>query len=263
MLLTQSSTAVGDRNLNHEHSINLEDGMKTDHILRGCVRILALALATSLFGTAYAAPGGKGNPQVFNPNSDALTITNSISDTVGAIGGFVCPNGDIVYDPYHACGVETILYPISGPVYATMVNPSTGETMGAVTERGAVEATAAFDVSFFGLANPDWSPLGPTMPWTMLDDFKMSAGGSTFELIDEMPLTGRAFPGLGPVENPMVTGTLALRMAGCAGVHETSGMGRYANKVGSLCLNGTFTFEQDFNGKGISNCTIVLHDPLQ
>ena len=135
--------------------------------------------------------------------------------------------------------------------------------MGAVQERGAVEATAAFDASFFGLANPDWGPLGPTMPWTMLDDFEMSIGGSTFEMVDGMPLTGRAFPGLGPVENPMDTGTLALRMGGCAGVVETTGMGRYANKVGSLCLNGTFTFGEGFVGKGVSNCTIVLHDPLQ
>ena len=225
-----------------------------------CVRILALAVTTSLFSTAYAAPGGQGDPGVFNPNSDALTITNSISDVDGAIGGFVCPDDTIVYDP-DLCDVETILYPISGPVYATMVNPSTGETMGAVQERGVIAATAIFDASFFGLEG-DWTELPPTMPWTMVD-FDMSIGGSTFAMIEDMPLTGRAFPGLGPVENPMVTGTLALRMGGCAGVREITGMGRYANKVGSLCLNGTFTFESDFVGKGVSNCTIVLHDPLQ
>ena len=137
-----------------------------------------------------------------------------------------------------------------------MVNPSTGETMGAVQERGAVEATAVFDASFFGLGG-DWGELPPTMPWTM-DDFEMSVGGSTFEMIEDMPLTGRAFPGLGPVD-PLGS----LRMAGCAGVVETSGEGRYADKVGSLCLNGTFTFESDFVGEGVSNCTIVLHDPLQ
>ena len=214
---------------------------------RSCVRILALAVATSVFSTAYADPGGQGDPGVFNPNSDALTITNSISDVDGSIGGFD-DSGNI-------------LYPISGPVYATMVNPSTGETMGAVQERGVIAATAIFDASFFGLEG-DWTVLPPTMPWTM-DDFDMSIGGSRFEMIEDMPLTGRAFPGLGPVENPMVTGTLALRMAGCAGVAETTGMGRYAGKVGTLCMNGTFTFDLNFNGKGVSNCTIVLHDPLQ
>lgn len=227
---------------------------------RWCMQILACAAATLFIGTAHAT-GGQGNPQVFNPNSAALTITNSISNVDGAIGGFVCPDGSITGNPMDPCGVQTILYPISGPVYATMVNPSTGETMGAVTERGAVNAVPAFDVSFFGL-NGDWSVLPATLPWTM-GEFQMSIGGSTFEIIDGMPLTGRAFAGLGPVEDPMVTGTLALRMAGCAGVRETTGMGRYANKTGSLCLNGTFTFEQNFNGKGVSNCTIVLHDPLQ
>ena len=229
--------------------------------------ILGFIVGTSLFSAANADPGGVGNPQVFNPNSDALTITNSITDSTGSIGGFVCPDGTITGDPEDPCGVETILYPISGPVYATMVNPATGETMGAVQERGAVNATPAFDVSFFGLADPtkppgDWSHLPPTLPWTM-NEFQMSLGGSTFEIVDGMPLTGRAFPGLGPVEDPYETGTLTLRMSGCAGVREATGMGRYANKVGSLCLNGTFTFNNDFSGQGVSNCTIVLHDPIQ
>jgi hypothetical protein len=211
------------------------------------LRIPACAAVALFVSTAYAA-GGNGKPQVFNPNSDALTITNSISNVTGYIGGFD-ESGNI-------------LYPISGPVYATMVNPSTGETMGAVQERGEVNAVPVFDASFFGLADPGgWGGLDPTLPWTMAE-FQMSIGGTTFTIIDGMPLTGRAFPGLGPVEDPMVTGTLALRMAGCAGV-QADGVGRYANKVGSLCLNGTFTFEQNFDGKGVSNCTIVLHDPLQ
>ena len=227
-------------------------------------RVLAFAVGISLASTAYAV-GGQGDRQVFNPNSDALTITNSISDVTGAIGGFICPDGTVTGDPADPCGVESILFPISGPVYATMVNPATGETMGAVQERGEVNASPMFDVSFFGLAGGDypgdWSGLPPTLPWTMAE-FQMSIGGTTFTIIDGMPLTGSAFPGLGPVEDPMTTGTLALRMAGCAGV-QADGEGRYANKVGSLCLNGTFTFQQNFDGNGVSNCTIVLHDPLQ
>jgi hypothetical protein len=108
----------------------------------------------------------------------------------------------------------------------------------------------------------DWSLLPAALPWTM-NEFQMSLGGSTFEIVDGMELTGRAFPGLGPVEDPATLEALTLRMAGCAGVMETSGEGRYANKVGSLCLNGTFTFTEDFSGQVVSNCTIVLHDPLQ
>lgn len=205
------------------------------------MRISALAVATAISSTAYAV-GGEGAPQVFNPNLDALTITNSISD----VDGFVESVGD-----------DGILYPISGPVYATMVNPSTGETQGAIQERGSVVAKASFSLEFFGLLGP-WGDLNPTLPWSM-EEFQMSIGGTTFAIIEGMPLTGRAFPGLGPVEDP--DGLAALRMAGCAGV-QANGEGRYANKVGSLCLNGTFRFDGDFNGIGVSNCTIVLHDPL-
>ena len=32
--------------------------------------------------------------------------------------------------------------------------------------------------------------------------------------------------------------------------------------IGSLCLNGTFSFDQYFNGVGVSNCSIAIHDPL-
>jgi hypothetical protein len=88
----------------------------------------------------------------------------------------------------------------------------------------------------------------------------MQLNGSTFKF--EEPLTGRAFPQLGPVEDPAVTGTMALRMAGCAGLREVSGAGDYAGMVGTLCLNGTFSFDQAFNGVGVSNCTIAIHDPL-
>ena len=50
-------------------------------------------------------------------------------------------------------------------------------------------------------------------------------------------------------------------MAGCVGI-RASDEGEYAGKVGTLCLNGTFTFDEEFNGVGVSNCFIVIHDPL-
>ena len=218
-------------------------------------------LASTVFAlSASSAYAGKPHPLLFNPNSPSLTIVNTISDVDGQIGGFVCADGSITGDPMDACGVETILYPIAGEVYATITDGRTGQTLGAFSQEGSVSATVEFDVSFFGLANPDWSVLPATMPWTMQKDFSMNIAGSTFEL--EEDLTGRAFPQLGPVEDPMVTGTLALRMAGCAGLRETSGQGDYAGKVGTLCMNGTFTFQPDFVGTGVSNCTIAIHDPL-
>jgi hypothetical protein len=207
---------------------------------KSCLRILTCAAAT-LFGSVTYANEAAENSAVFNPNLDALTITNSISNVNGHV---------------ESVGAENIIYPISGPVYATMVNPASGETMGAVMERGSVNAKAAFSVAFFGLLGP-WSEVDPTLPWTM-DQFAMSIGGTTFSIREDMPLTGRAFPGLGPVADPV--GYAALRMAGCAGV-VADGEGKYANKVGSLCLNGTFRFDGAFNGIGVSNCTIVLHDP--
>ncbi len=215
-----------------------------------------LALASILMTTSavYAA-----NTVLYNPNSPNLTIENTISEVDGAIGGFVDSNGNVNGDPTNPDNVS-ILYPIAGTVYATVTDGTTGETLGSFKEAGNITATALFDVSFFGLIG-DWSLLPETMPWTMMDDFRLTVNGSTFRF--EEKLTGRAFPRVGPVEDPTVTGTMALRMAGCAGVREISGSGAYANKVGTLCLNGTFTFDEAFNGKGVSNCTIAVHDPIQ
>ncbi len=213
--------------------------------------VLTATLLTSV--TLHAA-----DSRLINPNSPNLTVENTISEVDGAIGGFLDSNGNVNGDPTNPDNVS-ILYPIAGTVYATVTDGNTGETLGTFNTIGSVSATALFDVSFFGLTG-DWSLLPETMPWTMMDDFRMQVNGSTFKFVEK--LTGRAFPRLGPVEDPAVTGTMALRMAGCAGVREISGEGAYANKVGTLCLNGTFTFDADFNGKGVSNCTIAIHDPI-
>ncbi len=216
---------------------------------------LFLSATLALFATTASA----GKAVLVNPNPEPLTIENTMSDVDGYVGGFVDSNGNINGDITNPDN-QTILYPIAGLVYATITNGVSGETIGAIRQRGTVSATAEFSISFLGLIG-DWSVLPATMPWTMQDDFRLNIGGSVFRLEEE--LTGRAFPHLGPVEDPAVTGTLALRMAGCAGLREISGTGDYAGKVGTLCLNGTFTFDEAFNGKGASNCTIALHDPLQ
>lgn len=219
---------------------------------KSLIAALAVVSAASFMSnTAFA--GG-----INNPNPAPLTITNSISEVNGYVGGFVDTDGNINGDMMNPNNV-TILYPVAGTVNATMTNVQSGETIGSVTETGDITATVKFPTSFFGLMG-DWSALPATMPWTM-DDFAMNLNGSTFNFVEE--LTGRAFPHLGPVENPMETGTMALRMAGCAGIREVSGEGDHAGKVGTLCMNGTFTFDQQFNGVGVSNCTVALHTPLQ
>ena len=217
--------------------------------LVGTMASAALIISAS---SAYA-------DQFVNPNTPSLTVVNTISDVNGYVNGFVDADGNINGDMYNPNNV-TILYPISGEVYATMTNNNSGESQGSVKKKGSVSATVEFSTQFFGLMG-DWSALPATMPWTMQKDFEMVVAGSTFNI--EEDLTGRAFPHLGPVENPMETGTMALRMGGCAGIREVSGMGEYAGKVGTLCMNGTFTFDQMFNGNGVSNCTIAIHDPIQ
>ena len=219
--------------------------------------LVALAVVSAVSFMSNTAFAGKSKVDLTNPNLDALTVTNSISDVDGYVGGFVDSDGNINGDMFNPDNV-TILYPVAGVVNATVTDMRTGETLGTVVATGDIAATVKFPTTFFGLMG-DWSVLPPTMPWTM-DDFSMNINGSAFEFAEE--LTGRAFPHLGPVEDPMVTVTMALRMAGCAGVREVSGEGDYAGQVGTLCMNGTFTFDQNFNGNGVSNCTIVLHTPL-
>ncbi len=220
-------------------------------------KILTGLAAVTLLFSATSSFAGRGH-MLYNPNPEPLTIVNTISEVEGAVAGFIDADGNVNGDMYNPDNVS-IIYPISGKIYATVTDGRTGESLGAFSQSGTIEATASFSTMFFGLMG-DWSLLPETMPWTMTEE-TIKVNGSTFVFEEE--LTGRAFPQLGPVEDPSVTGTMALRMSGCAGLREISGEGDYAGKVGTLCLNGTFTFDQQFNGKGVSNCTLVLHDPLQ
>ena len=198
-----------------------------------------------------------GNPH--NPNLDALTVISTISTVDGAIAGFRCADGSVTGDPEDACGVESIIYPIEGDVFAATINASSGETIAGVIQLGTIEAVPEFSLDFFALNTEDWRTLG-VLPWTM-SKFEMEIGGSKFEHIEGMELDGAAFAALGPVEDPYSSGAASLRMGGCEGIVEVSGEGDYANMIGTLCLNGTFSFEPNFDGVGVSNCTLVLHNP--
>ena len=202
---------------------------------------LAIVALTVSSATAFA----KNDKELFNPNTPSLTVVNSISDVHGSVAGFTSTD---------------IIYPIAGDVYATVTDDDTGVTQGAYVKEGSISATVLLDMSFFSLLG-DWTQIPtPTLPWTMADDFAMIINGTTFSF--EEKLDGRAFPHLGPVEvyDPITNPTQAVRMVGCAGVRADNA-GDYAGKVGTLCLNGTFTFEANFDGHGVSNCSIALHDP--
>ena len=237
--------------------------------------IMALTLSSA---TAYAGKAKGHNKILYNPNTPSLTVVNTISDVHGNVAGFLDGAGNFNGNMDDLTNVS-IVYPISGDVWATVTDDDTGVTQGAYEQRGSISATVLFSTQFFGLMpDPDtgelyWDQLPATMPWTMSDDltgldnpwtgapfstFTMVVDGTTFSFVEE--LTGRAFPHLGPVENMMETGTLALRMSGCAGIRADDA-GAYAGKVGTLCLNGTFSFDGDFNGHGVSNCSIAIHDP--
>lgn len=216
--------------------------MKLSNVNKNVLSGLAIVALTVSSATAYAKKPNKGN--LYNPNTPSLTVVNTISE----VNGYVADMTDTHF-----------IYPLSGDVYATVTDGGTGETLGAYTTVGSIAATALFGLEFGMLPTHDWGDLPATLPWTMSDDFAMEVDGTTFSFEEE--LTGRAFPHLGPVENPMETGTMALRMSGCAGIRAND-QGEYAGKVGTLCLNGTFTFDEFFNGVGVSNCSIAIHDPL-
>ena len=252
--------------------------MKLSTINKNILSGLAIAALTLSSATAYAGNANGHNKTLYNPNTPSLTVVNTISDVHGVVAGFLDGAGGFNGDINNPAN-KHIVYPISGDVYATVTDDDTGVTQGAYEQRGSISATVLFSTEFFGLMpNPDtgelyWDSLSATLPWTMSDDltgldnpwtgqpfstFTMVVDGTTFSFVEE--LTGRAFPHVGPVENMMETGTLALRMSGCAGLRAND-EGAYANKVGTLCLNGTFSFDGQFNGHGVSNCSIAIHDP--
>jgi len=172
-----------------------------------------------------------------------------------------CPEGT---DPsicvYGSSAMDGLAFDWSykGNVYAAVVNPATGEQSGPIQQIGTVEGHPLFPASFGMLASG--GPVPPTLPWTC-QNCTLVISGSTFNRIDTMALDGRAFSGLGPVSipNPAQSNLLGIRMAGCAGVQEVSGTGKYANMRGTLCLNGTIGFDPiTFSGVGASNCVMVL-----
>ena len=109
----------------------------------------------------------------------------------------------------------------------------------------------------------------PVVPFTCKKGTcNITIGGSTFTSDAGIPLTGRLASLWGPVMNSDFNpdgSSTPLRILGCGGLTETSGMGDYAGMVGSICFNGVFNvpdFQTNFTLTGGSNCTITLHTPI-
>ena len=93
--------------------------------------------------------------------------------------------------------------------------------------------------------------------------------GSTLVSDPDVPLEGRALFLYGPVNPQPDSAIMTVRMVGCSGLKEVAGVGKLANKVGSICFNGVFDFDLSNPNQlpatitGSSNCTIVTHTPSQ
>lgn len=219
----------------------------------------ALALCMAC-GTTMADDDDYTVQFAINPDTTVLYMKSDITE--GHITGFDCADGcvqDNNGDGFPDLAT-TIHWTYSGDVYAARVGRN-GEQRGPGRKVGSVTGAPSFPAQFgiFTMTNDPKAAAAmlsmETLPWTCTG-CNLKIGGSTFAKIDSMPLTGRAFLGLGGVDN--AEGYLALRMGGCAGVQETSGQGKYANMQGTICLNGTIGFNPDFTGVGTSNCVMVL-----
>jgi hypothetical protein len=170
----------------------------------------------------------------------------------------------------------------SGDIFYPMTNPQNGELKGLYGPTGTVAGQAAFPFEFAELAMGvyAWQQGYGSMPempnvirWT-LNDITIVEAGTTYQPINGEGLTleGRAFTGLGPAEMGQISASsLSVRMGGCFAVQAVSGP--HAGKIGTYCLNSTFTFDlssinlsdpmaSTLNGTGTSNCWTVLHQPM-
>jgi hypothetical protein len=205
-------------------------------------------------------------------------------------------SGSIAKDPstgmfaFDAAG--NLMFNYSGKVYSIETNERNGKLTGLEKVVGSVQGQAAFPMSFGGMAigmKMYLDGAGPmpaipaTIDWTC-NHCNLVIGDSTYTSIvdvagmfpagsaEAMRMKGRAFTGLGPVEiGKLSAQSMSIRMAGCSAVVGVAGPD--AGKLGTICLNGTFTFDlsgintanpmaSDLAGTGTSNCVTVVHTPL-
>jgi hypothetical protein len=248
--------------------------------LKNCLAVSALVVGLGFSATGFA--DGARLPPV-----DALLTTMFDKSVI---------SGSIAKDPatdtfvFDAAG--NLMFNYSGKVYSVETNKRNGKLTGLEKQVGTVEGQAAFPMSFAGLAMGMKAYLDgvgpmPSVPaiidWTC-NHCTLVIGDSTYQSIvdttgmfdaasiDAMRMKGRAFTGLGPVEVGQLSAqSMSVRMAGCSAVVGIAGQD--AGKLGTLCLNGTFTFDlsginlanpmtSNIKGTGTSNCVTVMHKPL-
>lgn len=167
-------------------------------------------------------------------------------------------------------GPAGITYTIGGPGFAPWYIFRSGEIIDLTLPWREVAQLSDAEIVF--------PPFDPASPPGVLEftckpgSCTLEIGGSVLQSDAGVPLAGRAPFIWGPVINspdfdPSPVGAAPIRILGCGGLIETSGHGKYANMVGSICFNGALNFANSFDIlnppplSGGSKCTITLHTP--
>ena len=209
---------------------------------------------------------------------------------IGKISGIaICAAGALAVSSVNAATTDPVemLYNFQATGQFQSFDPNTGKSTyvisavgraPSVKENGIIRARAKDDVDendykvmltnaaitfdAFNPANP-----APVVNFSCQGCRLTYPDGSTFTSDPSVPLQGRAFFLYGPVTPNPASPIITIRMAGCSGLREIAGVGKLANKVGSICFNGVFDFDISNPTSlpatitGASNCTIVAHTP--
>jgi hypothetical protein len=190
-----------------------------------------------------------------------LVISNTLAaanDPVNMLYDFQATGQFVSFDP--ASGQST--YNISAVGLAPkvagngVIKPRTGDD----DRYTVVLSNALITFDAFNPASPD-----PIVNFTCEGCTLAYPDGSIMTSDPSVPLQGRAFFLYGPVAPQADSSIITIRMAGCSGLREIAGVGSLANKVGSICFNGSFDFDRNNPSviQGESNCTIIAHTPVQ
>ncbi|MDT8382787.1 MAG: hypothetical protein RRB22_00070 [Gammaproteobacteria bacterium] len=222
-------------------------------------------------------------------NNPAIDSMHTIIIDKSVVAGSIAKdeNGNMAFDP-----TGKLMFNYTGKVYSVKTDGKTAELKSLNKEVGTIEGQAAFPMDFGMLAigvkafmygAGPMPAIPPVIEWTC-NTCRMVVGKSVYQSIvdvsdnfdsaavEAMKMKGRAFTGLGPVELGQLSAeSMTVRMAGCSAVVGVEGPN--AGKVGTLCLNGSFTFDlaginlsnpmqSTITGTGTSNCITVLHTPM-
>lgn len=242
-------------------------------------------LVSAVLAATLAFGGTAQAEKLIQPLSGVDTLLTTIVTKSKITGSLEKDaNGNLTMD---ANGFK---FNFSGKVYYPLTNPLNGQLMATSGPTGTVAGQASFPMDFAMLAinvygwlqngaDPAQMPVIPAkINWGM-NDLTIVQGGTTYRPITDpagLGLEGRAFTGFGPVEIGQILNgpngmSMSVRMGGCIAMKAVSGP--HTGKIGTQCLNGTFTFDlsgidlgnpmaSTLNGTGTSNCWMVLQKPM-